>query len=144
MRVVTIGNDPWFSGMDVLDVLGLYPSEYRRLSDDQKTNLPRTQLGLAAGRSLVMLSESGLYKLVMRSDKPQAKRFQDWVTKDVLPAIRKAVQHMATGTPLAAPMRIVKSRCPHWLHLKRLVNVQMPTSRPTILINSAGVLSTWR
>ncbi len=54
-----------------------------------KTNLPRTQLGLAAGRPLVMLSESGLYKLVMRSDKPQAKRFQDWVTKDVLPAIRK-------------------------------------------------------
>jgi len=38
---------------------------------------------------LVLVSESGLYKLVMRSDKPQAKAFQDWVTKVVLPAIRK-------------------------------------------------------
>ena len=36
-----------------------------------------------------MVNESGLYKLVMRSDKPEAKAFQDWVTRDVLPAIRK-------------------------------------------------------
>lgn len=37
----------------------------------------------------IIISESGLYKLVMRSDKPEAKAFQDWVTKVVLPAIRK-------------------------------------------------------
>ncbi|WP_452030449.1 BRO-N domain-containing protein [Azospirillum palustre] len=36
-----------------------------------------------------LISESGLYKLVMRSDKPEARKFQDWVTRDVLPAIRK-------------------------------------------------------
>jgi len=36
-----------------------------------------------------LVAESGLYKLLMRSDKPQAKPFQDWVTKVVLPAIRK-------------------------------------------------------
>jgi prophage antirepressor-like protein len=36
-----------------------------------------------------LVSESGLFKLIMRSDKPQAKPFQDWVTKVVLPAIRK-------------------------------------------------------
>ena len=39
--------------------------------------------------SMTLISESGLYKLIMRSDKPQAKPFQDWVTKVVLPAIRK-------------------------------------------------------
>jgi hypothetical protein len=38
---------------------------------------------------LVCVSESGLYKLIMRSDKPEAKDFQDWVTRVVLPAIRK-------------------------------------------------------
>lgn len=38
---------------------------------------------------ITLISESGLYKLIMRSDKPQAKPFQDWVTKVVLPAIRK-------------------------------------------------------
>lgn len=36
---------------------------------------------------LNVLSEAGLYKLILRSDKPEAKRFQDWVTSDVLPAI---------------------------------------------------------
>jgi len=41
------------------------------------------------GVDLTLLSESGLYKLIMRSDKPTARPFQDWVTRDVLPAIRK-------------------------------------------------------
>lgn len=36
-----------------------------------------------------VISESGLYKLIMRSDKPEARRFQDWVTRDDLPAIHK-------------------------------------------------------
>jgi prophage antirepressor-like protein len=38
---------------------------------------------------MTIVSESGLYKLVMRSDKPEARSFQDWVTRDVLPSIRK-------------------------------------------------------
>lgn len=38
---------------------------------------------------ITLISESGLYKLIMRSDKPEAKEFQDWVTKTVLPANRK-------------------------------------------------------
>ncbi len=38
---------------------------------------------------LTLLSESGLYKLIMRCDKPEALPFQDWVAREVLPAIRK-------------------------------------------------------
>ena len=38
---------------------------------------------------MLTISESGLYKLIMRSRKPQARKFQDWVTREVLPAIRK-------------------------------------------------------
>ena len=38
---------------------------------------------------MTIIAESGLYKLVMRSDKSEARKFQDWVTRDVLPAIRK-------------------------------------------------------
>ena len=47
------------------------------------------------GRPMKLISESGLYKLVMRSDKPEAKQFQDWVTRDVLPAIRKTGSYVA-------------------------------------------------
>lgn len=39
--------------------------------------------------AITLISESGLYKLIMRSDKPAAREFQDWVTHVVLPAIRK-------------------------------------------------------
>ncbi len=53
------------------------------------------------------ISESGLYKLVMRSDKPEARGFQDWVTKTVLPAISKdaaerrhaILPHQGRGNP---------------------------------------------
>lgn len=38
---------------------------------------------------LILASESGLYKLIIRSNKPEARPFQDWATRDVLPAIRK-------------------------------------------------------
>lgn len=45
--------------------------------------------GLRGVPSLSLISESGFYKLIMRSDKPDARKFQDWVTREVLPSIRK-------------------------------------------------------
>lgn len=62
---------------------------YRKLDADQRTKVDRITLGMTPGKQMEMVSESGLYKMIMRSDKPQAKPFQDWVTKVVLPAIRK-------------------------------------------------------
>lgn len=47
------------------------------------------------GRANVLISESGLYKLTMRSDKPEAHQFQDWVTREVLPAIPKDGMYVA-------------------------------------------------
>ncbi|GEM_PF-3764566 len=61
----------------------------QKVADDEVTKVNRINLGEAPGRQMALVSESGLYKLVMRSDKPQARLFQDWVTRDVLPAIRK-------------------------------------------------------
>jgi prophage antirepressor-like protein len=53
---------------------------------------------------LSVVSESGLYKLVMRSDKPQARPFQDWVTREVLPAIRKhGAYALAEGEAMPLP-----------------------------------------
>lgn len=75
--------------MDVTSILGLTEKSrgyaVQRLDDDERT-LYRIQ---TAQRSVSIISESGLYKLIMRSDKPEARAFQDWVTRIVLPAIRK-------------------------------------------------------
>jgi len=91
IRVVTIHGDPWFLGVEVCAILGIENASnaYARLDIGEKTNIRRTEVGLGHGRDVVLINESGLYKLVLRSDKPEAKVFQNWVTKVVLPAIRK-------------------------------------------------------
>ncbi|PCI32375.1 MAG: BRO family protein [Alphaproteobacteria bacterium] len=89
IRTVTLKDAPWFVAKDVVDILGLWPSEYRRLDAMEKCLLRRTQLGMKAGRAMTGISESGLYTLILRSNKPQAVPFQDWVTQEVLPSIRK-------------------------------------------------------
>ncbi|QRM18873.1 hypothetical protein GBK02_05440 [Dechloromonas sp. TW-R-39-2] len=53
-----------------------------------------------------IISESDLYKLIMRSDKPQAKAFQDWGANEVLPSIRK------TGAYVVGQMPLVAGLCP--------------------------------
>lgn len=90
IRVVDIKGEPWFVAADVLFALD-YPLRshgqiIKKLGADE-SSLHRIQ---SDRRSQRIVSESGLYKLVLRSDKAQAKAFQDWVTRDVLPAIRKA------------------------------------------------------
>ena len=106
IRVVKINGNPWFLSRDVLAALGFplvssggHPisvtSYLQYLSSDEKIEVRKDQGGyeeifLRAGQyRAYLISESGLYKLVMRSTKPEARRFQDWVTRDVLPAIRK-------------------------------------------------------
>ncbi len=91
VRVIEINGAPWFVAADVCRCLGLPNTTMavRSLSADEKRSLSRIEVGLSPGAAVNLITESGLYKLVMRSDKPQARKFQDWVTRDVLPAIRK-------------------------------------------------------
>lgn len=91
-----IEGNPWFVAKDVCEILGLKDdrNHLMKLSADEKRIVARSNVNLTQGlsfpnRGANCVSESGLYKLVMRSDKPEARRFQDWVTKEVLPAIRK-------------------------------------------------------
>jgi prophage antirepressor-like protein len=88
LRVVQLDGEPWFVAKDVCVVLGMTnPSISLKCVDDSER--AKFNLGLRGLGNANIISESGLYKLVLRSDKPQAKPFQDWVTKTVLPAIRK-------------------------------------------------------
>ncbi|MBO6579395.1 MAG: hypothetical protein JJ871_07605 [Thalassospira sp.] len=95
IRVVKIGDDPWFVAADVVKVLGIRNTTDALLTvnpDERqivfRSNLDQIDISFP-NRGANVISESGLYKLIMRSDKQQAKAFQDWVTREVLPAIRK-------------------------------------------------------
>lgn len=95
IRAVEIEGEPWFLAADVRKAIGLQQggTNFHALSDHEIMPLPS---GLITGKGMgnaKLLSESGLYKLVMRSDKPEAKKFQQWVTETVLPAIRKDGGH---------------------------------------------------
>lgn len=93
VRVVELDGGPWFVGSDILYVLYGRSDGISRVYDvvghSEKRKVKRAHLGMKPGRDAVLLSESGLYKLVMRSDKPEARKFQDWVAREVLPSIRK-------------------------------------------------------
>ncbi len=86
-------NNPWWVAKDVCAVLGITnPSD--AIKNFDSSDKASFNLGLP-GSPPNFVSESGLYKLIMRSDKPQARVFQNWVTQEVLPSIRK------TGTYIA-------------------------------------------
>lgn len=94
LRVLTDKTgEPWFIAKDTCDILGLGTEHLRRNLDEDEvteaTNLPNWQVGTNGGRTPLIISEPGLYKLIMRSRKPEAKDFQRWVTHEVLPTIRK-------------------------------------------------------
>ena len=87
LRSITINSEPWFIAKDVADALGFADafSAAQHLDDDERANLPVE--GFARGA--IVVNESGLYSMILRSRKPDAKRFQKWVTAAVLPALRR-------------------------------------------------------
>lgn len=93
--------EPWFVAKDVCDILELGTEHLRRDLDEDEvteaTNLPNWQVGSNGGRVPLIISEPGLYKLVMRSRKPEAKEFQRWVTHEVLPQIRRTGGYIPTS-----------------------------------------------
>lgn len=94
---------PWFIAKDVCDILGTDTKDLRAILDtDEITNLDTIEVQPTAGRAPLIISESGFYKLVLRSRKPVAKEFQRWVTHNVLPSIREHGAYMTPDTIRAA------------------------------------------
>lgn len=89
----------WFVAKDACDILGNDTNHLREaLDDDEITNLRNSEVWNQPGRAPLIISEPGLYKLIMRSRKPEAKEFQRWVTHEVLPSIRKHGAYMTQQT----------------------------------------------
>lgn len=89
--------DPWFFGKDACGILNIDTNHLRdALDEDEITNLRNPEVWNQPGRAPLIISEPGLYKLIMRSRKPEAKEFQRWVTHEVLPQIRKTGGYIPT------------------------------------------------
>jgi anti-repressor protein len=97
VRTVQVGGEPWWVLKDVCSVLSLSNSRIvadRLDEDDVSQTYITDSLGREQQTSIV--NESGLYNVILRSDKPEAKKFKRWVTHDVLPTIRKHGAYLTT------------------------------------------------
>lgn len=89
-RVLDHDGNPWFVLSEVcteLDIANISDAA-SRLDEDEKDNIGIAD-AIGRVRSTIIINESGLYSLILRSRKPDAKKFRKWVTAEVLPSIRK-------------------------------------------------------
>jgi anti-repressor protein len=99
LRAVTIDGEPWFIAKDVCDALEMDTTAgvtqwLRGLDADEKDSL-RISQGTPGNPNQTIINESGLYSLILKSRKPEAKAFKKWVTSEVLPSIRKTGMYLA-------------------------------------------------
>lgn len=102
-QIDELGNPLWVA-KDVCEILGI--SKHRDAIARLRGNVTRPVI--VDGIEMKAITEPGLYQLVMKSKKPDAGRFQDWVTSDVLPTIRKtggySFNEKAKVFPVAEPV----------------------------------------
>lgn len=102
VRTAVIGVEPFFVGKDVAEILG-YSNPQKALRDhvdeeDKTLNDSFTVNGTKG----VLINESGLYSLILRSQLPKAQKFKRWVTSEILPSIRRHGMY-ATDELIANP-----------------------------------------
>jgi len=101
VRAVDVDGEPWFIAADVCAALDItnVGNALARLDDDEKRSIRLTD-GTPGNPNRGIVNEAGLYALILRSDKPEARAFKRWITHDVLPTLRR------TGRYEIAPQQL--------------------------------------
>lgn len=102
LRIVMIDNDPWFVGKDIAEKLGYSNPQkaVRNHVDDEDKGV--NEMDTPGGKqNIIIINESGLYSLILKSKLPEAKQFKRWVTSEVLPSIRKDGGYIATNSDMS-------------------------------------------
>ena len=131
IRTVSVDGEPWFVLKDVCDVLGIshVTNTARRLEEDE---VAQTDLIDSKGRNqrAYIVNEPGLYNVILRSDKPEAKAFKRWVTHEVLPVLRRTGSYQVA--PLSTAEQLLQSAqlmVEHERRMKELEAKQQDTTR---------------
>lgn len=97
VRTSIIDDEPYFALNDVCRILDIKNSRQAKTRLNDKGVITNDILTNGGTQRADFINESNLYKLVFQSRKPEAERFADWVTSEVLPAIRKHGAYMTDG-----------------------------------------------
>ena len=132
--------ETWFVAKDVCDILGIRTDTLRAtLESDEIAEANPDSIGVAqnGGRTPLIISEPGLYRLVMKSRKPEAKDFQRWVTHEVLPRIRRTGGYIPQGeTPeetLARAVIIAQNTLDEQARRIKQQDLQLEAQAPKVL-----------
>lgn len=105
VRVVDVNGEPWFVARDVAKALGYQNTVEAVNTHCKKVNDFRDSKMLPSATPMKIIPESDVYRLVMRSNLPDAERFQDWVVEEVLPSIRRAGSYSMAPKSYAEALR---------------------------------------
>lgn len=99
VRVLEIDGLPWWVLKDVCAALGLNSPHKvaERLDEDERNQIPVID-SIGRNQLTTIINESGLYAVILRSDKPKAKAFRRWITTEVLPSIRRHGAYLTEDT----------------------------------------------
>lgn len=122
VRTVSIDGEPWFVLKDVCDALSISNSRDTadRLDSDEKNTVALND-GTAGNPNRTIINESGLYNVILRSDKPEAKRFKKWVTSEVLPSIRKKGGYLSPTVDFSDP-DVIRRLLDSWAEDRKKLN----------------------
>lgn len=102
VRTTAINGEPYFVGKEVATILGYANPTKAVINHVDSEDKLCSQFGNAGQmRDMLLINESGLYSLILRSKLPQAKEFKRWVTSEVLPSIRKSGGYVVTTTDMS-------------------------------------------
>lgn len=138
IRTVEKNGEPWWVLADVCKVLEISNSRNvsSRLETDEKGVALVDTLG--GTQQMTIINESGLYAVILRSDKPQAKPFRKWVTNEVLPSIRKHGAYMTDQTleqALTSPDFLIQlaTQLKEEKEQRKQLEVKVEQDRPKVL-----------
>lgn len=132
LRTVEKDGELWWVLKDVCGVLGIvdHVSVSRRLDDDEKgvgQILPLSGKGAAQGTTII--NEPGLYNVIIRSDKPEAKDFKRWVTHEVLPSIRRHGSYALAPTQPMTPAQLLAAQAQLLVDMERRMDEMQGQTR---------------
>lgn len=113
VRTLLINDEPYWVGKDVAEVLG-YSNTRKAINDhvdeEDKTDGVTIRDSIGREQKPILINESGVYALVFGSKLPQAKEFKRWVTKEVLPTLRKTGSYRMPKTTREMVQLVLQSQ----------------------------------
>jgi anti-repressor protein len=145
VRTIIKDGEPWFVVKDVCEILEINnPNMAAARLDDDEVSQAEVIDSLGRRQMTNVVNEPGLYNLILRSDKPEAKRFKRWIAHEVLPAIRKHGAYMTPETiekVLSDPDTIIRLATELKKERQRRMELEPKAQGYDYLMNAQGTVT---